>query len=99
MWPRGSSGEPRDRFSAGKSDGMTGMGRTAKTRPISGFRPGLRRRATSDSFAFDVRETARIALPIVLAQVGQVVMMTTDLAFIGQISADALAAAALAVVF
>ncbi len=38
----------------------------------------------------------KLALPMVLTQVGQIAMTTTDLAFIGRISTEALAAAALA---
>ncbi|WP_050399914.1 MATE family efflux transporter [Bradyrhizobium embrapense] len=46
--------------------------------------------------AVELSETAKLALPMVLTHLGQVAMMTTDLAFIGRISAEALAAAALA---
>ncbi|MCC8969194.1 MATE family efflux transporter [Bradyrhizobium sp. Cham227] len=46
--------------------------------------------------AVEVSATARLALPIALTQLGQVAMTTTDLAFIGRIGAEALAAAALA---
>lgn len=72
------------------------MSRTAKTKPRWSFRRGLPRGGNRDHFALELSETAQFALPIVFGQVGQVVMMTTDLAFIGRISADALAAAALA---
>ncbi|PDT64122.1 MATE family efflux transporter [Bradyrhizobium ottawaense] len=44
----------------------------------------------------ELSEIARLALPIVLTQIGQVAMMVTDLAFIGRTGTDALAAAALA---
>nr|WP_245329069.1 MATE family efflux transporter [Bradyrhizobium centrolobii] len=44
----------------------------------------------------ELSETAKLALPIVLAQVGQITMMTTDLVFIGQLGGEAIAAAALA---
>ncbi|WP_082907727.1 MATE family efflux transporter [Bradyrhizobium neotropicale] len=47
-------------------------------------------------FGMELSETAKLALPIVLAQVGQITMMTTDLVFIGQLGAEAIAAAALA---
>ncbi|AMA61558.1 MATE family efflux transporter [Bradyrhizobium sp. CCGE-LA001] len=47
-------------------------------------------------FAVELGETAKIAWPMVLTQVGQIAMITTDLALIGRISAEALAAAALA---
>ncbi|MET4519961.1 MATE family efflux transporter [Bradyrhizobium sp. I1.7.5] len=47
-------------------------------------------------FGLELRETAKLALPMILTQVGQIAMMTTDLAFIGRIGADAVAAASLA---
>lgn len=72
------------------------MDRIAKTRPITDSRPGLPRRAVHH-LAVELSETAKFALPMVLAQGGQIVMMTTDLAFIGRIGPDALAAAALAI--
>ncbi|MDA9421025.1 MATE family efflux transporter [Bradyrhizobium sp. CCBAU 53380] len=46
--------------------------------------------------AMELSETAKLALPMVLTQVGQIAMMTTDFAFIGRIGTEALAAAALA---
>lgn len=46
--------------------------------------------------AVELRETAKLALPMVLTQVGQIAMMTTDVAFIGHIGAEALAGTALA---
>src|ERR1035438_8555885 len=41
-------------------------------------------------------ETVRLAAPIALTQLGQIAMMATDLAFIGRLGEDAVAAAALA---
>jgi MATE family, multidrug efflux pump len=41
-------------------------------------------------------ETAKLAWPIALTQLGQIAMMTTDLALIGQLGADAVAAVGLA---
>jgi MATE family multidrug resistance protein len=41
-------------------------------------------------------ETAKLALPIALTQLGQIAMMTTDLALIGRLGDQAVAAAALA---
>jgi MATE family, multidrug efflux pump len=41
-------------------------------------------------------ETARLAWPIALTQLGQIAMMTTDLALIGQLGTDAVAAVGLA---
>jgi MATE family multidrug resistance protein len=44
----------------------------------------------------ELRRTVRLALPMALTQLGQIVMMTTDLVLIGRLGDEALAAAALA---
>src|SRR6202034_3904760 len=44
----------------------------------------------------ELTETLRLALPMALTQLGQIAMMTTDLAFIGRLGNEAVAAAALA---
>lgn len=72
------------------------MDKIAKTEPALISRPEGTRRAAIRRFSIELGETAKLALPMVLTQVAQVAMMTTDLAFIGRISAEALAAAALA---
>ena len=46
--------------------------------------------------AIELTETLRLAVPIALTQLGQIAMMTTDLALIGRLGDQALAAAALA---
>jgi MATE family, multidrug efflux pump len=46
--------------------------------------------------ADELIETLRLAAPMALTQLGQIAMMTTDLAFIGRLGGDAVAAAALA---
>src|SRR5712671_1043945 len=46
--------------------------------------------------AIELTETLRLAIPIALTQLGQIAMMTTDLAFIGRLGDAAVAAAALA---
>ena len=46
--------------------------------------------------AVELAETARLALPMALTQLSQIAMMTTDLAFIGRLGGEAVAAAALA---
>lgn len=46
--------------------------------------------------AVELTETLRLAVPIALTQLGQIAMMTTDLALIGRLGDQALAAAALA---
>ncbi|MGB8398192.1 MATE family efflux transporter [Bradyrhizobium sp.] len=44
----------------------------------------------------ELAETLKLAVPIALTQLGQIAMMTTDLAFIGRLGGEAVAAAALA---
>src|ERR1700733_11666586 len=52
---------------------------------------------TSDhELAVELTETLRLAVPIALTQLGQIAMMTTDLALIGRLGDVAVAAAALA---
>jgi multidrug resistance protein, MATE family len=46
--------------------------------------------------AVELAETLKLAIPIVLTQLGQIAMMTTDLALIGRLGDQAVAAAALA---
>jgi multidrug resistance protein, MATE family len=46
--------------------------------------------------AVELTETLKLAVPIVLTQLGQIAMMTTDLALIGRLGDEAVAAAALA---
>jgi MATE family multidrug resistance protein len=52
--------------------------------------------ASSNRFADELTETLRLAVPMALTQLGQIAMMTTDLAFIGRLGKEAVAAAALA---
>lgn len=53
--------------------------------------------ATSgDHLSRELAETVRLATPMALTQLGQIAMMTTDLAFIGRLGGEAVAAAALA---
>ena len=47
-------------------------------------------------FAHELAETLKLAVPIALTQLGQIAMMTTDLALIGRLGDAAVAAAALA---
>jgi MATE family multidrug resistance protein len=46
--------------------------------------------------AIELAETLKLAVPIALTQLGQIAMMTTDIAMIGRLGAEAMAAAALA---
>jgi MATE family multidrug resistance protein len=52
--------------------------------------------ASRHHLAIELGETARLALPMALTQLSQIAMMTTDLAFIGRLGGEAVAAAALA---
>jgi MATE family multidrug resistance protein len=52
--------------------------------------------ATPGHLAHELTETLRLAVPMALTQLGQIAMMTTDLAFIGRLGNEAVAAAALA---
>ncbi|WP_439367430.1 MATE family efflux transporter [Bradyrhizobium sp. DASA03005] len=60
------------------------------------WRKGLLGRAANHRLALELSETAKLVSPMVVTQLGQIVMLTTDLALIGRIGVDALAAAALA---
>src|SRR3954468_22957819 len=51
---------------------------------------------TRGHLAIEFAETLRLAVPMALTQLGQIAMMTTDLAFIGRLGNEAVAAAALA---
>jgi MATE family multidrug resistance protein len=57
--------------------------------PIAAAAPGKH-------FALELTETLKLAVPIALTQLGQIAMMTTDLALIGRLGDEAVAAAALA---
>src|SRR6266850_5190298 len=46
--------------------------------------------------AIELAETLKLAVPIALTQLGQIAMMTTDIALIGRFGAEAVAAASLA---
>ena len=52
--------------------------------------------APAPSFALALWDTMRLAAPMALTQLSQIAMMSTDLAFIGRLGGDAVAAAALA---
>src|SRR5215470_18815738 len=51
--------------------------------------------APENNLAAELAETIRLSAPMVLTQLGQIAMMTTDLAFIGRLGDEAVAAAAL----
>jgi MATE family multidrug resistance protein len=52
--------------------------------------------ASGNHLTLELTETLELAAPIALTQLGQIAMMATDLAFIGRLGKDAVAAAALA---
>jgi MATE family multidrug resistance protein len=52
--------------------------------------------ATRSRLTLELTETLKLAVPIALTQLGQIAMMTTDLALIGRLGDEAVAAAALA---
>ena len=61
------------------------------TRPADATVP-----AESNLWRAELAQTIRLAVPMALTQLGQIVMMTTDLVLIGRLGDEALAAAALA---
>lgn len=71
-------------------------GSDSRTRIDFGFAVRMHERGSSPSPRYRARQTAKLALPMALAQLGQIAMMTADVAFIGRISTEAVAAAALA---
>lgn len=52
--------------------------------------------ARKNHLALELAETLKLAVPMMLTQLGQIAMMTTDLALIGRLGAESVAAAALA---
>src|SRR3979411_2611852 len=52
--------------------------------------------APGSQLAIELTETLKLAVPIALTQLGQIAMMTTDLALVGRLGDQAVAAAALA---
>src|SRR5436190_4611863 len=61
------------------------------SRSASADRAGAARSLLQTEFA----ETLKLAIPLALTQLAQIAMMTTDLALIGRLGTDAVAAAAL----
>jgi multidrug resistance protein, MATE family len=66
-----------------------------KIEPAS-IRPHAAAPASGQHLALELAETLKLAVPIALTQLGQIAMMTTDIAFIGRLGSEALAAASLA---
>src|SRR6202171_4894025 len=67
---------------------MTSLGKIERG-PIAAARSG-------NHLTLELTETLKLAVPIALTQLGQIAMMTTDLALIGRLGDEAVAAAALA---
>lgn len=63
---------------------------------VAGTSPPRHASVSRHHLAVELAETARLALPMALTQLSQIAMMTTDLAFIGRLGGEAVAAAALA---
>src|SRR5882762_11269109 len=59
-------------------------------------RPTIAAATSANHLAVELTETLKLAVPIALTQLGQIAMMTTDLALIGRLGDQAVAAAALA---
>ncbi len=57
--------------------------------PVAGVVPGRH-------LALELSETLKLSVPLALTQLGQIAMMTTDIAMIGRLGSEAMAAAALA---
>src|SRR5882757_11273453 len=57
---------------------------------------GPRAIAPQHHLVLELAETLKLAVPLALTQLGQIAMMTTDLAFIGRLGSETVAAAALA---
>lgn len=79
-----------------KPRSVISMDKIAETNSVLASQRELARRTAYHQFAVELSETAKLAVPVVLTQVGQIAVMTIDIAFIGHIGAEALAAAALA---
>ena len=54
------------------------------------------RAAAPGHLTLELAETLKLAVPLALTQLGQIAMMTTDIAFIGRLGSEAIAAASLA---
>src|SRR6266481_4332822 len=63
---------------------------------LSSITPRAAAPASGHHLGLELGETLKLAVPIALTQLGQIAMMTTDIAFIGRLGSEALAAASLA---
>ncbi|WGD56769.1 MATE family efflux transporter [Bradyrhizobium sp. CB1650] len=72
------------------------MNKIRTTKSTSAPQHELTERTAGDYLANELFETAKLALPMALGQLGQIAMMATHLVFIGRIGVEAVAAAGLA---
>ncbi len=63
---------------------------------LSSITPRAAAPASGHHLGLELGETLKLAVPLALTQLGQIAMMTTDIAFIGRLGSEALAAASLA---
>ncbi|MEH2564503.1 MATE family efflux transporter [Bradyrhizobium sp. AZCC 2289] len=63
---------------------------------LSSITPHPAALASGHHLGLELGETLKLAVPLALTQLGQIAMMTTDIAFIGRLGSEALAAASLA---
>lgn len=78
------------------SESHISRNRMIETKVVSASHREPRRNDGQTCFVMEFVEVTKLSLPIVFAQVGQITMMTTNLAFIGQLGPEAIAAAAMA---
>lgn len=87
----------KDQFAGARQSGAANaMRKTAETKRASSWRHRLSRWIARHHLTTELAETATLALPLALTQLGQIAMMATDVAYIGRIGTEAVAAAALA---
>src|SRR5260370_38825270 len=63
---------------------------------LSSITPRAAAPASGHHLGLELGETLKLAVPLALTPLGQIAMMTTDIAFIGRLVSEALAAASLA---
>lgn len=89
---RNALGEKTSFVHRSQPGSMISLDKAVETEAVSFCRHRLTR-AAGRRLAVELSETTKLALPMMLKQVGQISMMSTDLAFIGRIVTEALAAA------
>src|SRR5262249_31732088 len=89
--PRGSRARTRAFILSRLSLGSRRMTSPAAMMAVASRAPAVR-----PIWRVEIAETVKLAWPMALTQLGQIAMMTTDLALIGRLGADAVAAVGLA---